>query len=122
MAADFGLRGRALSLTRMHPDLPRGYFDGPPLEPPAINALATGAMVTGIASVPLFCICGLGLITGIIAVVLGGIALARSFKITGAGRTSAIVALAAGATPWIILMIFTVLDQSPMMLAPAGGP
>ena len=46
---------------------PGGPFQGAPKN----DGMSVAALVTGIASIPMLCFCGLGLVGGIVAVVLG---------------------------------------------------
>ncbi len=88
--------------------------------PPATNGLATGAMVTGIASVPLLCCCYLGLVTGAVAIILGAIAYHRANQIGGEGRSYAIVAMATGVAPFIVLVLLAILGGVSHVFVPGG--
>lgn len=65
--------------------------------PPASNGLATAAMVTGIVSVVLFWAFGLSALVGIVAVVLGIVALNKSKTLpNNAGKGQAIAGIVTG--------------------------
>lgn len=53
------------------PPPPPGGVPGPGSPQQPSNGLGLSAMIVGIASIPALCLCGLGILTGIVAVVLG---------------------------------------------------
>lgn len=88
----------------------------PPAQPwtsspaPESNGLATGAMVTGIISLVTFWLCGLGAVLGLVAVVLGAVALSKANKTPArTGRGQAIAGIATGAVALVITLAFLAL-------------
>lgn len=73
------------------PPPPAGYA------PPATNGLATGSMVTGIIALVMFWAFGLSVIIGIIAIVLGAVALSKANNLPNqVGRGQAIAGIVTG--------------------------
>jgi hypothetical protein len=103
---------------------PVQYGPGPYGQPPSVmyvapaptNGLATGAMVTGIVSIPLLCCCYLGLLTGAIAAILGVIAFHRSTQIGGLGRSYSIVGIVTGIAPYIVFLFLLLVGMSDSIL------
>jgi hypothetical protein len=92
-------------------------LDAPDAKPKA-SGMALAAMIIGIASIPLLCLLGLGALTGLIAIVLGVIALASINKDpTRGGKGMAIAGIATGAsavvlTPLFIALFLPILGRS----------
>ena len=89
--------------------------------PPATNSLATGSMVTGIASIPLLFCCGLGLVTGIVAIALGFIALDKAKKTNGLGASYAWTGIATGGAAFVLMPVFYFLGLMSNTLNQVGG-
>jgi uncharacterized membrane protein len=70
---------------------------GPSGGQPPSNGMAIGALVTGILSLPLVFLFGLGVLLGIVAVILGVIAVRRANRGEGSGRGMAIGGIVTGA-------------------------
>ena len=84
--------------------------------PPATNSLATGSMVVGIVSIPLLFCCYIGVVTGVVAAVLGVIALDKANKTGGIGKSYAWVGIACGAAPLVLGLIFMVFGFAGSMI------
>ncbi len=69
--------------------------------------MAVAAMVTGIVSLVTFWLCGLGAVLGLVAVVLGIIALSKANKTPArTGRGQAIAGIATGGVALVITIAF----------------
>ena len=82
-------------------------YGAPGLQGPQANQMALWSMITGIASIPLLCLCGLGFLTGIAAMVLGIISKSQISKSQGmqSGGGQALAGIILGA----IAIVFAVL-------------
>jgi uncharacterized membrane protein len=69
------------------------------------NGLAIGALVTGILSLPLLLLFGLGALLGIVAIIIGVIALRRANRGEGSGRGMAIGGIVTGAISLVLAII-----------------
>ena len=72
--------------------------------------MAIAAMVVGILSLVTFWLCGLGAVLGLVAVVLGAVALSKANKTPArTGRGQAIAGIATGAVALVITLAFLAL-------------
>jgi len=94
---------------------PPSPYGGPP--PPAVtNTRARWSLLLGFVSIPLTCLCGLGVVLGIAAIVLGWRA-----KDETTGRAMALGGIASGAISVVMLAVFLVLHASGALNdAPSG--
>ncbi len=89
----------------MSQDAPPPY-DGTP-GPPVTDTRARWSLVLGFVSMPLTCLCGLGVVLGIAAIVLGW-----RVKDAPTGRTMALGGIASGGVSVVVLAVFLVLHAS----------
>ena len=88
--------------------------DGPP-QPSVGNIRARWSLLLGFVSIPLTCLCGVGVVLGIAAVILGWRA-----KDAPTGRTTALAGIISGAISVVVLAVFLVLHASGAIDAPKG--
>jgi hypothetical protein len=75
--------------------------------PQASNGIATAALVVGIVSIPALFVCGIGALSGIVAIVLGAIGVSRANQLPErTGRGQAIGGLVTGALAVVITGLF----------------
>ncbi len=72
------------------------------------NGMAIGALVTGILSLPLLLLFGFGALLGVVAVILGIIALRRAGRYGGQGRGQAIGGIVTGAISVVLGIVFII--------------
>jgi hypothetical protein len=77
-------------------------------QPEASSGMAIAALVTGILSIPLLLAFGLGAVLGIVAVVLGIIALRRAGRGAGSGRGMAIGGIVTGAISIVLGILIAI--------------
>ena len=92
------------------PQMPQAGGPWAPVAPaPESNGMAIAAMVVGILSLVTFWLCGLGAVLGLVAVVLGAVALSKANKTPArTGRGQAIAGIATGAVALVISLAFLV--------------
>jgi hypothetical protein len=88
------------------PPPPPSPYDGTP-QPAVTNTRARWSLLLGFVSIPLTCLCGIGVVLGIAAIVLGW----RS-KDAPSGRAMALGGIASGAISVVVLAVFLVLHAS----------
>jgi uncharacterized membrane protein len=82
---------------------------GSPQQPS--NTMGLASMIVGIVSIPLACLCGLGLLGGIVAIVLGFLGKGKADRGEATNRGQALVGIITGAVAlglgvlWIILSV-----------------
>ena len=99
----------------MSQDAPPPPYDGTP-QPAVTNVRARLSLLLGFVSIPLTCLCGLGVALGIAAIVLGW----RS-KDAPTGRPMALAGITSGAISVVVLAVFLVLHASGAITSPSGG-
>lgn len=72
------------------------------------NGMAVGALITGILSIPLLFLFGFGVLLGIVAVILGIIAVRRANRGEGSGRGMAIGGIVTGAVSIVLGILFLI--------------
>ena len=93
---------------------PPSPYGGTP-QPTATDTRARWSMLLGFVSIPLACLCGLGVVLGIAAIVLGW----RS-KDGPSGRGMALAGMVTGGFSVIMLAVFLVLHASGAINGPQG--
>lgn len=97
------------------PPPPPSPYGGTP-QPAVTDTRARWSMLLGFVSIPLTCLCGIGVVLGIAAIVLGW----RS-KDTPNSRAMALAGIACGAVSVVVLAVFLVLHASGAINAPQTG-
>lgn len=97
------------------PTPPPAPYGGTP-QPTVANTRARWSLLLGFVSIPLTCLCGLGVVLGIAAIVLGWRA-----KDAPTGRTMALAGITSGAISVVVLAVFLVLHASGAINPPQGG-
>lgn len=85
---------------------PAGGFGGAPAQPN--NGLAIASLIVGIISLVMFWLCGLGIIGGIVAVVLGVLGRNKSKQLNGTGAGAAMGGIVTGAIALVVSAVFLV--------------
>lgn len=101
-----------------------------PGQPSGSNGLAIGALITGILSIPLLIVFGLGAVLGVVALVLGIVALRRTSRGAASGRGMAIGGIVTGAISivvgiFIVIFLFTfgfgIVEEMDACMEETGG-